>query len=312
MEPNPPLENASNILDQSLPFPSAKGAVSTSFTAQSDSHIDRLPVEVLTMVFLYVRDNPPERFDAYRHPIDQSLSPLNDDALPWTLCKVSRRWRAIAENTPDLWRVVKVEMTFDLENSMNSKAGKTILQRIIKMITTWLANAKYLSSDKGTLELSYHVTTCYLKDYHVAILKTIFEYAEWMKSFDISARLPMMPHLEILAGRVQNLESLRIEVQTMGIYERLNLKAFANAPRLGSVEICGVTNFWRTIQLPWSQLRVCNVNERWIADGLGALAAGSNVMRARITTYPQFTYTAHELAAFDRFDVVVVPNLRSL
>uniref|UniRef100_A0A0W0F6F8 Uncharacterized protein n=1 Tax=Moniliophthora roreri TaxID=221103 RepID=A0A0W0F6F8_MONRR len=176
MSPNPSTCNTS--MEQNppfLPFPNAKSFASASFKAQSGRHIDSLPVEILTMIFLYVRDNPPERFDFYRNPIDDPLNPINDDALPWTLCKVSQRWRTIAENTPDLWRIANVEMTWDKGRLMDSKAGKTILQRIIEMITTWLANAKYLSSDKGVLELSYRSTKWDVEDYDVAILKTILE-----------------------------------------------------------------------------------------------------------------------------------------
>ncbi|KAI3613203.1 hypothetical protein WG66_001565 [Moniliophthora roreri] len=314
MSPNPSTCNTS--MEQNppfLPFPNAKSFASASFKAQSGRHIDSLPVEILIMIFLYVRDNPPERFDFYRNPIDDSLNPINDDALPWTLCKVSQRWRTIAENTPDLWRIANVEMTWDKGRLMDSKAGKTILQRIIEMITTWLANAKYLSSDKGVLELSYRSTKWDVGDYDVAILKTILEYAEWMKSFGILADFKMMPHLEILAGRTQRLEALKIETLGMGIYNRLDLKAFADAPRLRSAEIAWVTEFWRTVQLPWSQLTECNVNERWITDGLGALVvAGLNITRARITTHENTDYNNTKLAAFDSFGMVVVPKLRSL
>ncbi|KAK7045811.1 hypothetical protein VNI00_007215 [Paramarasmius palmivorus] len=263
------------------------------------SPISKLPVEVLSSIFLQTRDLELEskpKPSPYFPALDP-LNPLNCHATPWILSNVSHRWRAIAETTPSLWRLLNVEITDELDRVLNSSRTKEgvpeiVAQRMIERVKRWIENAlpkhdsNYLLSGDGPglLQVSYRNSGWFIRRWDLLLWESsLFPYAQAIARLDVSAHYNLFPLLDGLKGRVARLEALKFDVQGMNQTYRLRLDAFAGS-RLRSVEINGVSRFWETIALPWEQMAECNISETSITDSLNVFSLAPNLERFAVRT----------------------------
>lgn len=86
--------------------------------------IDRVPVEILSTIFEFVRGR-------YLEPLEPSF-----DALPLYLMHVSSRWREIARATPGLWTHISSDFSLPLVDSYLRWSKRMPLHVMISLYNT--------------------------------------------------------------------------------------------------------------------------------------------------------------------------------
>jgi len=174
------------------------------------SGVRRVPTEILQQIFI-------EAVDARQHEIITSLSSYYDPSpsyhdidllsktlnfVPFTLSATCKRWRAICQSTPQLWRYARVPMICSTDVGYKI-IGKTQFEQCV------------LLAQKQPLDLT--VYPCYNSTRHVTTYPSVMLPAEsqtlrvnivWHSNYAIPPEIPSPTELFIVNSRVRSTQVL--------------------------------------------------------------------------------------------------------
>ncbi|ESK86921.1 hypothetical protein Moror_3390 [Moniliophthora roreri MCA 2997] len=238
-------------------------------------YIDRLPFELLSDIFLLARV-----------PSGENQNPLNLGAFPWVLCNVCRRWRAIAEVTPPLWRSVNIHVTSGQLYAFRDHE-KLVLQKSRTLMDRWLSLARQgldgaIPGSGIDISVSaYNIQRNFIPLY-VVLITALLPYSQSWRSLSLRLHSGLLRYFDISSGRVPRLEILQLFIIRTSIeYENpycFPLFTFRDAPKLKTLEIRGLSrSMWQHISLPWSQLDELDICEVENLDSFCALRLATSV-----------------------------------
>ncbi|KAJ3758790.1 hypothetical protein EV360DRAFT_82736 [Lentinula raphanica] len=221
----------------------------------SPNPVDHLPTEILTEIFLYVRDTTTE----YTTTITEGL---------WPVTHVSRKWRGITVSMPQLWTYISIcaiekpaRNQLQLLNTALARSGLHPLQVHMNFACSISGEAEHEIGESGESRVSRpDVNNIPLwptaEQLSGALIQAIVQHSDrWATaSIDIFDTYYLRP----IQCRLSSLETLafygEIEVESL---------LFSVAPKLQEVQLLGTDS--RTFQLPWTQL--VHFQESKIPDG---------------------------------------------
>ena len=249
------------------------------------SPVRYLPSEILQEIFLHYADNTGPN--------------ITIASMPWRLGHISRRWRNIALSLPSLWdNIPKVKILSTKTNRLYVRALICLLQRSGTSPTLKFDISGYLPSGPSLRKAPQN-----------SVIKVIMLHSERIEQLRIEVNEAIMPLFQGFKGRVPNLRTLRVYLNTN---EVPNLDVFETAPALRQVAIGGLYQDRSVrILLPWSQ--ITHFEEQLLGERVGQFVPLSFL---RSLTYldidkPPFYYN-ESATLFSPYRPTTLPNLRIL
>lgn len=220
---------ASFLRSRNKDKPSPSNVESTPTPSQNQ--LDRLPPELLSVVFAHSRDS--ERI----HGLPTR------ETFPLNLAAVCRAWRSIVNTTPELWtRIPRCHL---------HSAGR----RYLDLITLFVARS-------GVLPLDIHVESPF-KDFSThPIVPVLLSCAERWEVVHLSTSIATLKVFASAIGALPELRSIKLELWDYGRSNTLwRISSLAMSPKLREVSISG----WPGIEvefkgLDWTQILYYSVN----------------------------------------------------
>lgn len=212
--------------------------------------VRRLPEDILREISLYFLD---EEIDS-----DSSQTSLEVTYMPWTLAKVSRRWRDIMLGFTRIWATVRVRIRpSDLSVSQSWRLGQCayllglqLQQAVLHPLSVYI-----LSRDP-------------IPDLHPLLQILLPTSARWKR---LTIRIPYSSFKSLLPveARLQSLDTLFIDCGTLEPFPDPSsitvdspiARIFRFAPKL--IEIAGEPLELMCCGLPWSQLHTFKTGNFW-------------------------------------------------
>lgn len=236
-----------NVLDDLIIQLRSRRAVLLRRTNFEQSHICRLPSELLAEIF--------QLADAIDKTAGCSPSKRRHPLTPMRLGAVCSHWREVAWSSPQLWTQMPLTGCWAWQHNFPIAATfRTYFQNLkatsLKLLVNCFRGGPLDSSDGEADGIP-----------HEDAFNTVFvENAGKLRAMDFSMwPRPWLPHIARVQQTIafSNLE----EVRMRSIFDSLDTTfSITNAPRLRSVELTGVLGS-ATINLPWNGITHLNLSQ---------------------------------------------------
>jgi hypothetical protein len=182
--------------------------------------ISCLPPEILSRIFVAAVAN-----EVVRKPFSTTST-----EVPLLLSHVCQTWRSVAFNLSEIWATVHCRVA----------KGKASIQA--KHLHDWLTRSK---ERLLSIRISFEDELSWIASLSTAIIVTLLPHSHRWRNLDLVVLKGWFPLLDLVYGKVENLESLSIRTPGPTFYEGLP-DLFAEAPRLRNVFLkCA------DFELPW-------------------------------------------------------------
>jgi len=175
-------------------------------------NINDLPPEVLQIIFTLLHNDICYLAIPYVEYQPIPFCPLNLFAVPWTLRRICRRWRRIAEDTRALWR--------DVAWSSKWSAGSPpdVQKHADSLLDEWIGYALRTSTSSDihdhsdlTLNICFHSPDSVYLDFELDVLTSFMSHSNVWKHADFIISPEYLPTLSGIKGRLDNLQVLRLD-----------------------------------------------------------------------------------------------------
>ena len=241
--------------------------------------IRSLPTEILSKIFC---DASPSVDFTERY---RGLSSLDTSTAPWTLAKVSARWRQIALSTPRLWSTIAVT---EYRRGWNDTCSPSLLWTQLQLsrsspltiVISWGQTVLSSSLMEMLLPSSprWETLLLFVKNFH--------------------------PQFRCIKGKLPSLRNLLCDVHKS--QAAVSAGVFAAAPKLRTLSIPGFDYLPYLSHLPFSQITTLSTIYEFSTSGLSRLAS--------FTALQQCTLLISDKLQLQKDTVVpfILPNLRIL
>ncbi|KAJ7073866.1 hypothetical protein C8F01DRAFT_3915 [Mycena amicta] len=210
-----------------------------------------LPNEIVTEIFVHYLPPYPD------HP------PFTGLGSPTYLLGICRLWRAIALQSPALWRSIKLD----------ASGTDEIPERHVERAQAWLQR-----SCSSLLSLHFEISVSSVSKSHESLLQTVMaNRSRWEY---IYLRGPPIP-LSLISGPFPRLVRMTLATRRDNAGPLVSLQS-DNAPRLRFLCLWNIDHGVRS--LPWHQLTSLALMNTRFVDSAPILQAATNLLRCKLFT----------------------------
>ncbi|KAF8587894.1 hypothetical protein K439DRAFT_1658866 [Ramaria rubella] len=233
---------------------------------------------------------------------------ITADCTPILLGMVCRKWRRVAQGTPQLWTTIALERTTELTKKVNP----------FIVIPEWLSRSGCLPVD---IYLGDGLEKLLISGRHMNAFRSCMEvlgdHFHRCRSFHVTNAFPNVLAALFPLGRCRDASSLRdfrVIPSTSALPQRPLVLGQITAPNLENIDVHRPSTFFHSMALDYSQLRSLRWNTFLSSnDRESSLEALTQVLGLCPNLEEcEIVHPSHSTSSLDKSSIVSVPSLRRL
>lgn len=197
------------------------------------SAVRRFPPEILSAIFRLVELNP-KRYNYTYNVFDVTRG-------PWPISRVCSSWRTVAVSNPTLWSSMELDCDYNRPKyTPRPKDALSLLKAVLQL------------SGQHPLHFILHD-----EDLEEEVFPELIRHSNRWKNVDFCMSPPLLLALQPVAATLTSLSKLNLNVRWQlcpAGYLPDGIDVFKGASQLRSSSLTGLSDAYRTFNLPWNHL----------------------------------------------------------